>query len=441
MGKDLFDYKTENIKPLSERMRPITFKDFFGQDHLIGFAKPLRKVIEMDKMPSMILWGPPGCGKTTLARIIANMTKSEFKYYSAAVAGKKEVQETIEKAKENLKHYNKRTILFIDEIHRFNKAQQDTFLPYVEDGTLILIGATTENPSFEINSPLLSRMKVFTLNRLDSQLIMKILERALNDTENGLGAFKVEFSKNVLEMIAEISDGDARVALNGLEFATLSSIPDKDGIRKIDEKAIEEIFDKGILRYDKTGEEHYNLISAFHKSLRGSDVDAALYWLYRMLEGGEDPLYIARRMVRFASEDIGNADPQAIQLAINAKQTVEFIGMPECDLALAQAAVYLATAPKSNSIYITSDKVKAEIKRSGSLPVPLDIRNPVTKLMKDLGYGKDYKYPHDYEDAIVKQEYLPTKIRNKKFYKPIQRGFEREIKKRLDYWRKLKEKK
>lgn len=410
-------FKEKNIEiPLAERLRPRNFEEFIGQEHIIGKGKLLRRAIENDQLFSMIFWGPPGSGKTTLAKIIAEKTNSDFIYFSAVDVSTKEIKKIIQDAKAKLKAYHKRTILFLDEIHRFNKAQQAIFLPYLEDGSIILIASTTENPSFEVISPLLSRCKVFVLKSLTKDEIKKILKKALIDKEKGLGKEKIEVSDEVLNFLAENSNGDARIALNTLELAAKIAFKNKKGLKIIDKKIIEEALQKKTLIYDKKGEEHYNLISAFIKSLRGSDVDAALYWLARMLEAGEDPEFIARRMIIFASEDIGNANPNALVVATSTAQALEFVGLPEAELNLAQAAIYLAKSPKSNSVLRALLAAKEEIKKSGNLSVPYHLRNPVTKLMKDLGYGKDYKYPHNFFQSKVKQEYLPKKLRGKKFY-------------------------
>jgi putative ATPase len=401
--------------------------------------------IERDRIFSMILWGPPGCGKTTLARIVAGETRSHFVHFSAVLSGVKEIRGVIADAQNQRKLYRKRTILFVDEIHRFNKAQQDAFLHHVESGLITLIGATTENPSFEVISPLLSRCRVITLKMLTSDDIGLIIKQALKDADRGLGNLKVVLKPDVVSYIIDIADGDARVALNTLEVAgslmgTKSNAPGKQEALHITLQELEYAIQKKALVYDKSGEEHYNIISAFHKSLRGSDPDAALYWLERMLAAGEDPFYIARRMVRFASEDIGNADPRALNITMSAMEAFKFLGHPEGDLALAQAAVYLATAPKSNSIYAAYGKVQQTVKKSGSLPVPMHIRNAPTRLMKDLGYGKEYKYAHNYRDAFIAQEYLPERLIGQLFYTPVGRGYEKTIKQRLENWRSLREK-
>jgi putative ATPase len=439
---DLFEKKERELfkreAPLADRMRPRTLDEFVGQDHILSQGKVLRQAIESDHLPSMILWGPPGSGKTTLAMIVATTTGAQFLAFSAVLSGVKEIKEVVQEAEEEWKYNKRRTILFVDEIHRFNKAQQDAFLPHVEKGTIILIGATTENPSFEVISPLLSRSKVFTLNPLTEKEIEVILSRALTDKEKGLGKYQTAIEPEVIRGICQLADGDARAALNTLEMLVLTTSPDQEGIRQIEKEDLKEVLQRKAYLYDKSGEEHYNLISALHKSLRGSDPDAALYWLGRMLEAGEDPLYIARRMIRFASEDVGMADPQALQVAVAAQEAFHFVGLPEGNLALAQAAVYLATAPKSNALYTAFQRVQKEVRETENMPVPLHIRNPVTSLMKDLGYGKDYKYPHDYQDHFVEEEYLPENLRGRTYYHPTEQGFEREIKKRLEYWRRKK---
>lgn len=420
--------------PLAARMRPRGFAEFVGQEHLVGEGRVLRKSIESDQLISIIFWGPPGSGKTTLAWIIANTTKSHFSPVSAVSAGVADLRRIIEEAKERRGMYQQRTILFIDEIHRFNKAQQDSILPFVEDGTVTLIGATTENPSFEVISPLLSRCRVFTLNTLTNEEVRLIVERALSDRERGLGNMKVKLDREALNHLVVMANGDARVALNALELATFATASGKDGVRHIALDAIEEALQHRALLYDKTGEQHYNLISALHKSLRGSDPDAALYWLARMVEAGEDPLYISRRLVRFASEDIGMADPQALVVAMAAQQAVHFIGMPEGNLALAEAAVYLATAPKSNSLYQAYSKAQQDVEKSGAEPVPRHLRNPVTRLMREQGYGKGYKYDHDYPGHFARQQHLPEALQGRVYYKPGDQGFEKEIEKRLRAW-------
>jgi putative ATPase len=424
--------------PLADRMRPQRLDEFMGQNHLLGQGKVLRQAIESDHLPSMILWGPPGSGKTTLAMIIATTTGAQFFAFSAVLSGVKEIKEVIQEANEEWKYHKRRTVLFVDEIHRFNKAQQDAFLPHVEKGTIILIGATTENPSFEVISPLLSRTKVFTLHPLTEEEVELILKRGLMDKERGLGQYTTMVEPEVFKGICRIANGDARIALNTLEMIVLTTPPDQKGTCSIQKKDLEEVLQRKAFLYDKSGEEHYNLISAFHKSLRGSDPDAALYWLGRMLEAGEDPLYIARRMIRFASEDVGNADPQALQVAVAAMEAFHFIGLPEGSLALAQAAVYLATAPKSNALYTAYQKVQRDIRELENMPVPLHIRNAPTSLMEDMGYGKGYKYPHDYPDHFIEEEYLPENLRGRTYYHPTEQGFEKEIKERLESWKRRK---
>jgi putative ATPase len=424
--------------PLADRMRPRSLEEFVGQDQLLGQGKVLRQAIESDHLPSMILWGPPGSGKTTLAMIVAETTGAQFLAFSAVLSGVKEIKEVIKEADEEWRYQKRRTILFVDEIHRFNKAQQDAFLPHVEKGTIILIGATTENPSFEIISPLLSRSKVFTLNSLTEKEVEVILDRALTDKERGLGKYQTAIETEVIKGICRLANGDARAALNTLEMLVLTTSPDEKGVREIKKEDLKEVLQRKAYLYDKSGEEHYNLISALHKSLRGSDPDAALYWLGRMLEAGEDALYIARRMVRFASEDVGMADPQALQVAVSAMEAFHFVGLPEGNLALAQAAVYLATAPKSNALYNAFQGVQKDVREIENMPVPLHIRNAPTSLMRDLGYGKGYKYPHDYPEHFVEEEYLPENLKGRVYYHPSDQGLEREIKKRLEYWRKKK---
>ncbi len=414
--------------PLADRMRPLTLDEFVGQKHLVGKGKILTGIIEKDRLHSIIFWGPPGSGKTTLARIIAEKTKSRFISFSAVTSGIKQIKEIMEIAGYNKKVHNIKTILFVDEIHRFNKAQQDAFLPFVEKGTIILIGATTENPSFEVNSALLSRTKIFVLNRLSSEDIKTLIKRAITDRERGLGKCTIKISEDTIDFISQSSDGDARVAYNILELA-VSAYSNRDSRKtlKIDKALVENVIQKKALLYDKNGEEHFNLISAVHKSLRDSDSDAAVYWTVRMLESGEDPLYIIRRLVRFASEDIGLADPNALNVTISARQSFEFIGPPEGYLAIIEAVIYLALAPKSNSVYTTYKKVKSDVEEFGALPVPYHIRNAPTGLMKDIGYGKGYKYAHNYADAIVSQVHLPDRLLSKKYYNPSNRGFEKEL--------------
>jgi len=423
--------------PLAERMRPRTFDEFVGQEELLAPGRPLREAIERDLLQSIILWGPPGTGKTTLARIIADTTKARFVSFSAVLSGIKEIREVMTEAERLRRTAGRRTIVFIDEIHRFNKAQQDAFLPRVEAGDIVLIGATTENPSFEVNAALLSRSKVFVLRGLNTEEVAAILSRALKDTERGLGSQPVAIDDETTRAIALYANGDARAALNLLELAAASA-PIVDGQRRIDADRVVQAIQRRALLYDKSGEEHYNLISALHKSMRNSDPDASIYWLARMVEAGEDPLYIARRLVRFASEDIGNADPQALTVAVAAKEAVHFIGMPEGNTALAQAALYLATAPKSNAVYEAYSTAAEDAHRDVAQPVPLHLRNAPTKLMKELQYGKGYQYAHDEADAIADMSCLPSALADRKYYAPKDRGFEKEIKRRLDGWEQIK---
>ena len=420
--------------PLAARMRPQTFDEFVGQEHLVAEGRVLRKCIEADRLPSMIFWGPPGSGKTTLTHIIANITRAQFSSLSAVSAGVADLRKVIGEAKKRLKLSGQRTILFIDELHRFNKAQQDAVLPFVESGTVTFIGATTENPSFEVIAPLLSRCRVFRLNLLSDEEVKLIVKRAIKDKERGLGRLQISISEEALRHLVTMSNGDARVALNALEMAAFATLPDSEGLRSIDLSAIEQALQHRALLYDKSGDQHYDLISALHKSLRGSDPDAALYWLGRMLEAGEDPLYIARRLVRFASEDVGMADPQALVIAIAAQQAVHFVGLPEGNLALAQAVVYLAVAPKSNSLYQAYSRVKQDIQHGRNEPVPLHLRNPVTDLMREMGHGQGYKYAHDYPDHFVKQQNLPPSLEGKRYYIPSDQGYENEIAARLKKW-------
>lgn len=429
------EYYQKNA-PLADRVRPKLIDDFFGQEEILGEGKFLRSAIDSGSVPSVIFWGPPGTGKTTLARIISNKCNKHFVSFSAVNAGKKDVKAVIEKAKERIKYEHMQTILFVDEIHRFNKLQQDAFLHSVEDGTLVLIGATTENPSFEINSALLSRCQVVVFKSLTPDAIRSIILNAM-EVDSTLTSFDLKIDDDALDMLCAMSYGDARTALNFLELSCIRA--QSEGLTEITADVVKSATNRASLLYDKTGEEHYNLISALHKSLRGSDADASLYWLGRMLEAGEDPKYIARRMFRFAYEDVGNADPQAILLASAATHAVTFIGMPEAELSLAELVLYLAAAPKSNSVYTAYKRVKSVIRETGALPTPLHIRNAPTSLMKDIGYGKGYKYPHDYDGARVKEDYLPDEISGRSFYAAKEIGFEREIKKRLDYFKKVKE--
>ena len=403
--------------PLADRIRPEALEDFLGQDEIVGQGKMLRQAIKADNLPSMIFWGPPGSGKTTLAFIIAQQTKADFIRFSAVTSGLKDLKEVIKKARENAVE-DKKTILFIDEIHRWNKAQQDALLPHVEQGIITLIGATTENPSFEVRGALLSRSKVFVLKQLDSEHILKIIKRALSDKAKGLGGLNIKADDETLVALAQMSNGDARVALNVLEYAASTPLSKggEGGLNEITADTIKQAFQKSYLFYDKDGEEHYNIISALHKSLRGSNADAALYWLARLVEAGEDPLYIARRLVRFAAEDIGLANSLALEQAVAAYQACHFIGLPECNVILAQAVVYLAKCKKSNELYTAYNQAAADVREYGNQPVPLHIRNAPTKLMKDLGYGKDYKYSPEY-DYKEKQEYLPEKLKGRKYLK------------------------
>ena len=440
---DLFDRKegdpADSKTPLADRMRPRDLSEFVGQSHLLSPGKLLRELIERDEIPSMIFFGPPGTGKTTLARIIAKRTGSLFLSLSAVLSGVKEVKGIMAEAERERKFYGRSTILFIDEIHRFNKAQQDAFLPYVERGDIILIGATTENPSFEVIGPLLSRCRVFLFEPLSVDEVVLILERALADAERGLAKLRPEVSPDMLRQIAVFSGGDARRALSTLELAVIKTEPAADGIRRVGERTLEEVIERKILLYDKGGEEHYNLISALHKSIRNSDPDAALYWLARMLEAGEDPLYIARRLIRVASEDVGLADPDALPLAVSAYQAVHFIGMPECDLALAEAVVYLSQAPKSNALYTAMKKVKKDVKEKMAEPVPMHLRNDPTELMKKLGYSKGYLYAHNFPEGVAPMDCLPPSLLGRKYYHPTDRGFEERVKERLTRYKQLKD--
>ncbi len=424
-------------QPLAARMRPRTLDEFVGQEDLLGPDRELRRAIEEDRVGSMIFWGPPGTGKTTLARIMANATASHFVPLSAVSAGVADLRRNVEEAKLRRRQANRRTILFIDEIHRFNKGQQDAVLPYVEEGVITLIGATTENPSFEVNAALLSRSRVFVLNALTDGDIGTILDRAVSDPERGLGQQQVVVEPEAKAALIRFANGDARVAINGLE-AAVALVRPKQGRRLITAAAVEEAVQRKNLLYDRAGEEHYNIISALHKSLRGSDPDASLYWLGRMLEAGEDPLYVARRLVRFASEDIGMADPNALVQAMAAQQAAHFIGMPEANLALAQCVVYLASAPKSNALYAAYSGVQEDVERTRADPVPLHLRNAPTPLMRRIGYGKGYKYAHDYEEAQVEQQNLPDAIKDRTYYHPTDRGYEKTVKERLDAFEQAK---
>ena len=429
--------------PLADRMRPTCFDELVGQEDLLGQGRPLRQAIERDALQSIILWGPPGTGKTTLARVIAAMTKSRFVAFSAVLSGIKEIRAVMKVAENERRYSNRRTILFIDEIHRFNKAQQDAFLPRVEGGDIVLIGATTENPSFEVNAALLSRSQVYVLRALKATEISVILARALTDKTRGFGNQNIQVDTEALAAVGRHANGDARVALNLLELGATAAIArateaDDAGEAKFDLKLASEIMQRRTLVYDKDGEEHFNLISALHKSMRNSDPDAAIYWLARMVEAGEDPLYIARRLVRFASEDIGNANPQALTVAIAAKEAVHFIGMPEGNTALAQAAVYLASSPKSNAVYTAYVQAATDAHQDVAEPVPLHLRNAPTKLMRQLDYGKGYRYAHDEADAIAEMDCLPPGLKGRQYYVPTTRGFEKELGRRLVAWRKIK---
>jgi putative ATPase len=431
------DNATDRTRPLADRMRPRTLEEYAGQEHLIGPGKPLRTQIERDDTGSLIFWGPPGTGKTTLAKIIARMTKADFIEFSAVLAGIKEIKQVMADA-ERARQYGTRTIVFIDEIHRFNKAQQDAFLPHVEKGNIRLIGATTENPSFEINSALLSRCRVYVLNPLGEDQIVHLLMRALTDEERGLGALKVRAADDVLKRIASYTSGDARSAYNVLEVAAgLAQQAGADPL-EITDDIVRDALQKRTLLYDKAGEEHYNLISALHKSVRNSDPDAALYWLGRMIEAGEDPLYIARRVVRMAVEDIGLADPNALSLCMAARDAVDFIGMPEGNLALAQAVLYLSVAPKSNALYKAFGGVQQDIEQTAAEPVPLHLRNAPTGLMKGLGYGKNYQYAHDVEGKVANMQCLPEGLRDRTYYRPTNEGIEKRIRERIDEIKKLR---
>src|SRR5579863_7304956 len=425
------------LQPLAERMRPRTLDEFIGQEKLLGPGKPLRVQIEADNLGSMLFWGPPGCGKTTLARVIARLTKSEFISFSAVLSGIKEIKEVMA-ASEYKSKSGRRTIVFVDEVHRFNKAQQDAFLPYVEAGHITFIGATTENPSFEVISPLLSRTKVYVLESLTAPQIVLLLRRATEDREHGLGKEHVRATDEILFRIASFANGDARAAYNTLELCVRSAKRDADGTTVLTPELLEDVLQRKLLRYDKSGEEHFNLISALHKSVRNSDPDAALYWLARMLESGEDPLYLARRMVRMASEDIGLAEPGALAVTLAAKEAFDFLGAPEGNLALAQAVVYLSLAPKSNAVYTAYGAVQEDVQKTEADPVPLHLRNAVTGLMKNIGYGEGYQYAHNHEDKITDMQCLPDNLAGRSWYKPTDQGFEARLRVRLEEIRKLK---
>lgn len=421
---------SEKSMPLANRLRPTSLEDFVGQEHLLGEGRMLRQLIERDQISSMIFWGPPGVGKTTLASIIAGRTKSGFINFSAVTSGIKEIKEVMQQAEES-RRMGIRTVLFVDEIHRFNKAQQDAFLPYVEKGSIVLIGATTENPSFEINGALLSRCKVFVLKALEEKDLQKLLGRALTAPE-GFGRQTVKMTDKQIAAIAAFANGDARTALNTLEMAVLNGDICPDGSILVTDEGMEQCISRKSLLYDKTGEEHYNMISALHKSMRNSDPDAAIYWMCRMLDGGENPLYIARRLIRFASEDIGMADPQALQLAVSVYQACHFLGMPECDVHLTHAVTYLAMAPKSNALYVACEACKKDIKERRAEPVPLQLRNAPTGLMKELHYGEGYQYAHDTEEKLTKMECLPESLKDRSYYRPTGMGQEKQVKERLE---------
>ena len=426
----------DKSRPLADRMRPRTLDEFVGQEHILGPGKSLRVQIERDDTGSLIFWGPPGVGKTTLAKIIARMTHADFIEFSAVLAGIKEIKQVMADA-ERARQYGTRTIVFVDEVHRFNKAQQDAFLPYVESGSIVLIGATTENPSFEVIAPLLSRTKVYVLAALSTPQIVALLRRALIDDERGLGREHADATESVLERIADFSGGDARAAYNTLEAAVRAAPVDASGRKQLSDELLADILQRKVLLYDKAGEEHYNIISALHKSVRNSDPDAALYWLARMLEAGEDPMYIARRLVRMASEDIGLAEPGALAMTIAAMQAVEFVGMPEGNLALAQAAVYLSLAPKSNALYTGYGAAVADIAETRTEPVPLHLRNAVTGLLKNIGYGDNYQYAHKFEDAVTEMTCLPDSLAGRHYYHPTDRGFEQRLRQRMEEIRRI----
>ena len=432
------EMRKETLPPLAERMRPRSLDEVYGQEHLTGKGKILDRIIENNLTISLIFWGPPGSGKTSIARILAEKLDFPTAYFSAVLSGIKEVKQVMESAEAKKRMFGKPTIIFIDEIHRFNKAQQDAFLPYVERGDIILYGSTTENPSFEIISPLLSRVEVILLKPLEEETLRKIALKALEDKERGLGNLGLKLEENALQQMIVYSNKDARRLLNFLEISAQMAV--SEGSKVITLEIAKEAMQKRVFIYDRAYEEHYNLISALHKSLRNSDVDASLYWLVRMLKSGEDPLYIARRLIRFAVEDIGLADPNALTVALNAKETYDFVGSPEGELALAEAVIYLASAPKSNSVYIAYGKVSKDVEETLHEPVPLHLRNPVTPLMRKVGYGEGYIYAHNTEEKTTAMETLPESLKGKKWYEPGELGFEREIKKRIDWWNKIKEK-
>ncbi len=434
---DMFEANRQRLlsqrAPLADRMRPRSLDELVGQEHLIGPDTLLRKAIEQDQVSSLILWGPPGSGKTTLARIIAGTTRSRFVQLSAVSAGVADLRREVKEAADQLGMHEQRTILFIDEIHRFNKAQQDAILPYVEDGTIVLIGATTENPSFEVNAPLLSRSRVLVLQALGDEAIRSLIQRTLEDRERGLGTRNLTMDEGALDLLVNLANGDARFALNTMELAAVG-VDERGGI---DTDLVRESAAVRAAGYDRAGDAHYDTISALHKSIRGSDPHASLYWLARMLERGDDPLFVARRLVRAASEDIGLADPQALQVAMAAQQAIHFIGMPEGALALAEAAVYLATAPKSNALYAAYGEAVNDVRDTRNEPIPIHLRNAPTELMAELGYGEDYRYAHDYPDALVEQQHMPDNLRGRRYFTPTDRGYEREIQQRLREWREI----